>query len=151
MSIHDRFLEARKARNMSQQDVADLVGVGGTAISRIEKGVNNPSDRTVTLFCQKLHISEAWLRTGEGEMEETDLFEDLVSAYDLGPAAQALMRSLARVLGELGEDACNKVIEDLLAELQAGIANRQAASVTFPQAPADEDESSASSSGSVVG
>jgi transcriptional regulator with XRE-family HTH domain len=130
---------------------AGLIGISDSAYSKLEKGINNPSDRTVTLFCQKLHVSETWLRTGEGEMEETDLFEDLVSAYDLGPAAQALMRSLARVLGELGEDACNKVIEDLLAELQAGIANRQAASVTFPQAPADEDESSASSSGSVVG
>lgn len=68
MTINERFRIAREARGLSQRNVAEKISVGNTAISRIESGINNPSDRTIRLFCDELDISEQWLRTGEGEM-----------------------------------------------------------------------------------
>lgn len=68
MTINDRFRIAREARKLSQRNVAEKISVGNTAISRIESGTNNPSDRTIRLFCDELGISEKWLRTGDGEM-----------------------------------------------------------------------------------
>ena len=148
--MHNRMKKARTIRGFTLTKTAELIGISDSAYSKLEKGINNPSDRTVMLFCQKLRISESWLRTGEGEMEERDVIAELIAAYDLGPAAQALMRAVGRILAELGEEACNRAIEDVLAELQASLANRQMASVSNPQSPADEESSSASS-GSVIG
>ena len=150
LSSNIRFL--REFLKLTRKEFGEKLGVSGDVVNNWERGRVAIGDIAIKSICSTYHIRESWLRTGEGEMEEKDLFEDLVSAYDLGPAGQALMHAIARLFRVLGEDACNKVIEDLLAELQTGIANRQAASVTFPQAPAEEDEeSSASSSGSVVG
>lgn len=137
--------------------VAELIGISDSAYSKLERGINNPAARTVELFCQKLHISESWLRTGEGEMEEKDLLAELVAQYDLGPASQALLRAVARAFSELDEETCARIIEDILSELQAAVAARSVVvadpasrAVSDPQSPADH-ASPAAPSGSVVG
>lgn len=142
--MEQRMKEARTKRGYSMIKVAELIGISDSAYSRLEKGVNNPSKRTVELFCQKLHISESWLRTGEGEMEEKDLLAELTAQYNLGPASQALLRAVARAFSELDEETCNRIIEDVLAELQAAVAARSVVvadpssrTVPDPQASAD--------------
>lgn len=148
--------EARNKRGYSMIKVAELIGISDSAYSKLERGINNPSARTVELFCQKLRISESWLRTGEGEMEEKDLLSDLAAQYDLGPASQALLRAVARVFAEMNEETAQRVVDDLLAELQASVAARSvvvadpSSRAVDPQSPADQELSS-SSSGSVVG
>ena len=141
-----RMKEARTKRGYSMIKVAELIGISDSAYSKLERGINNPCPRTVELFCQKLHISESWLRTGEGDMEEKDLLSELAVQYDLGPAGQALLRAVARAFSELDEETCNRVIDDLLQELQSIIASRDALdpstiAVVDPQSPADADSS----------
>ena len=153
--MRNRIIEARNHRGLNQAKVAELIGISDSAYSRLEKGVNNPSDRTVMLFCQKLHISETWLRTGEGEMEEqtpASLVDALANEYNLNPGCVALLRAVARAFEVLDDTQRDLVLDQLMSDLQAYTANRQMAGVTVPapQTPADE-ESSSSSSGSVVG
>ena len=51
--------EHRKALGLSQQDVADLAGVGLSALTRIESGVGNPTVRVIGAIGQSLglHLS----------------------------------------------------------------------------------------------
>lgn len=79
MTINERFRIAREARGLSQRNVAEKISVGNTAISRIESGTNNPSDRTIRLFCDELGISEKWLRIGEGEMFVATVDDELTT------------------------------------------------------------------------
>ena len=150
--MKQRMKEARNKRGYSMIKVAELIGISDSAYSKLERGINNPSARTVELFCQKLRISESWLRTGDGEMEEKDLLSELAARYDLGPASQALLRAVARVFAEMDEETAQRVVDDVLAELQASVASRSVVVadpssrvVSDPQAPADDGLSSSSS------
>lgn len=96
MTINDRFKIARETLKLSQRDVAEQIGIGATAISRIESGGNNPAERTVKLFCSKLGISEDWLRTGSGPMMAATLDDELTAlaqAHGLDEMDVALIRT----------------------------------------------------------
>lgn len=144
--MEQRMKEARIKRDYSMAKVAELIGISGSAYSKLERGVNNPSARTIELFCQKLHISESWLRTGEGEMEERDFMTELVTQYNLGPAGQALLRAVARAFAELDEETCARVMEEVFSELQLAIetlnsVNPDTVPTVNPQSPADSSSS----------
>lgn len=151
-----RMKEVRKRNHLTLKEVADLIQVSESAVSQYERGKSVPSNSVIRLFCEKLRISESWLRTGEGEMEERDLLSELTARYDLGPAGQALLRAVARVFSEFDEETASRIVDDVLAELQASVAARSvvvadpSSRAVDPQAPADQ-ESSSSLSGSVVG
>lgn len=157
--MNNRMKMARDKRGYSMTKVAEMIGISDSAYSRLEKGVNNPSKRTVELFCQKLNISESWLRTGEGEMEipaPSDLVEQLARENNLSPAHVALLRAVSRAFAELDEEAFNRIMDELLADLQAAAAARSvvvadpSSRQVDPQSPADQPSSS-SLPGSVVG
>ena len=44
------------------------IGVGKSAISKIERGENNLSEQMFKSICREWNVNEEWLRTGEGEM-----------------------------------------------------------------------------------
>lgn len=48
--------EAREALNLSQQELADLVGLTSITISNIERGQTWPKAPTFDLLAEKLHI-----------------------------------------------------------------------------------------------
>lgn len=96
MTLNGRFKFARETLKLSQRDVAEQIGVGATAISRIESGGNNPAERTIKLFCSKLGISEDWLRTGSGPMMAATLDDELsalAQAHGLDEMDVALIRT----------------------------------------------------------
>ena len=122
-----RLKIAREHRKLSQSKVADMIGISSSAYSKLEKGVNNPADRTVTLFCQKLSISENWLRTGEGNIElpsPQSVVDQMAQDHDLSPGKVMLLRAVARAFDELDEDAFNRVMDELLSEVATRIAAR---------------------------
>lgn len=153
--MEERMRQVRKQKKLTLKEVAELVRVSESAVSQYEHGKSIPSESVIHLFCEKLQISESWLRTGEGEMEEKDLLTELTVRYNLGPAGQALLRAVARAFAELDEETASRIVEEALAELQAFVASRSvvvadpSSRLVDPQASADQDSSSASS-GSVV-
>lgn len=70
MTIGERVKEARKSSGLTQADFGKRVKISGASVSMIEKGINNPSEQTITLICAEFGIREEWLRTGNGSMKE---------------------------------------------------------------------------------
>ena len=66
--MEERLKELRKSLNLTQQEFADKIGVKRNTIAQYESGRNAPIDAVITLICRTYGVSEAWLRTGEGEM-----------------------------------------------------------------------------------
>lgn len=64
----ERLKTVRKALHLTQQDMADRLGLKRNTIATYEIGKAQPSDRTIADICREFNINEAWLRTGEGEM-----------------------------------------------------------------------------------
>lgn len=66
--MQERIKELRKALHLTQQKFAEAIGVKQNTIAQYETGRNIPIDAVISLICRTYHVSETWLRTGEGEM-----------------------------------------------------------------------------------
>lgn len=66
--MNERVKELRKALGLTLDKFGDRIGVGKSAISKIERGENGVSDQMLKSICREFNVNENWLRTGEGEM-----------------------------------------------------------------------------------
>ena len=57
MSFAENFKAARKAANLSQQQIADELGLDRTAIAHYEMGDSMPNARNLNKICELLNIS----------------------------------------------------------------------------------------------
>lgn len=60
-----RIRKVREENNLSQAQMARLVGTSQPTLSDIEKGKRPATEPVVIAICAKLGVSEEWLRTGE--------------------------------------------------------------------------------------
>lgn len=68
MTENDRIKEVRTTKGLTLEKFGGKLGVGKTAISKIERGENSVTDHMRLSICREFNVSEEWLRTGEGEM-----------------------------------------------------------------------------------
>ena len=68
MDEGQRVRELRKELQLTLEKFGKPLGVGKTAISKIENGENNLTDQMIFAICREYNVDENWLRTGEGEM-----------------------------------------------------------------------------------
>ena len=66
---------------MTQEQLAQRLGVGKTALSMIETGKARLSNRNKGILVQEFNVSPEWLESGEGEMFNAD--PALVKAFKL--------------------------------------------------------------------
>lgn len=66
--MNERIKLLRKQLGLTQQEFSDRLCIKRGAVANYEVGRNVPTDSVVALICREFHVSEAWLRTGEGEM-----------------------------------------------------------------------------------
>ncbi len=68
MTVSERVKELRKSMNLTLEKFGNKLGVGKSAISKIENGENGLTDQMTKLMVKEFGVNENWLRTGEGEM-----------------------------------------------------------------------------------
>ncbi len=66
--MNERIKELRKALGLTLERFGEALGVGKTAINKIESGQNNVTDQMFKSICREFDVNAEWLRTGEGEM-----------------------------------------------------------------------------------
>lgn len=66
--INQRVKEVRQALELSQAKFAKALSMSNGYIAGIELGHNRVNDRIIKLICFTFHVSEQWLRTGDGSM-----------------------------------------------------------------------------------
>ena len=71
----------RKTLGMTQEQLAQRLGVGKTALSMIETDKARLSNRNKSFLVQEFNVSPEWLESGEGEMFNAD--PSLVKAFRL--------------------------------------------------------------------
>lgn len=80
--MNERIKELRKALGLTQQEMADKVGIKRNTIAQYEIGRNPPTDTVVALVCREFDVNEEWLRTGVGPMfREKTRDEDLAEFF----------------------------------------------------------------------
>ena len=104
---------------MTQSEFADKIGIGYSALSKIELGVNTPSTQTLQLICQQFGVRRDWLTDGTGPMrvpiESDDQLVDAVLAGE-DEFIKAVIRGIAKTPG--GWEKMREVFNAISAELQ---------------------------------
>jgi transcriptional regulator with XRE-family HTH domain len=82
--LNNRIKEVRKKIGLSQEEFGKRLSITKASISRIESGINNPSDQTIKLICSEFNVNEEWLRTGAGGQDNMFLSEDVKYIQNIG-------------------------------------------------------------------
>lgn len=64
----ERIKKARGARNMTQEQLAGIVGVDGNAVSNWERGANVPSVQRLDAICRALDVTPDFLLGYAGDL-----------------------------------------------------------------------------------
>ena len=120
--MNERIRKLRKSLGLTLEKFGGRLGVGKTAINKLEKGENNVTDQMFKSICREFNVNEEWLRNGTGEMfaipeDETaaivsdllesrnnqfyDLILDIVKTYQtLSPMDQEIIKNFCQQLAE---------------------------------------------------
>lgn len=117
--MNERVRELRKALGMTLDKFGQPLGVGKTAISKIEKGENNLTEQMLKSICREFNVNESWLRDGTGEMF-VDISRDEEIAEFVGRTlaheSETFKKDFISMLSRLDESDW-KVLEKMALEL----------------------------------
>ena len=91
-----RITKLRKSLNLKQIDLAKRILTTQGHISDIENGRKELTGRAIKLICSEFNVREDWLRTGNGEMFDTileDELEGILSNYNLPDMGKRFVKS----------------------------------------------------------
>ena len=109
MTQGERIKEIRKALDLTMEKFGEKLGVGKTAISKIEKGANNLTDQMALAICREYNVSYDFLSYGEGEMFD-DLPETILDELCLQYKLNDFDKALVEMYISFPED-CRKLIK----------------------------------------
>lgn len=64
--LNDKIRELRESLGLSQTAFGSRLGVSRDVVNNLERGRVEAKEHIVKLICSEYHVSEKWLRTGEG-------------------------------------------------------------------------------------
>ena len=88
----ERLKLIRKSLGLTQEQLAQRLGVGKTALSMIETGKARLSTRNRNILVQDLNVNPSWLDTGKGEMFNAD--PALTASFGRGSEMQMPLQSV---------------------------------------------------------
>ena len=94
MTQGERVREIRKELNLTLEKFGEKLGVGKTAISKIEKGENSLTGQMLKSICREYNVSYDFLTNGEGEMFDDlpqTVLDELCVQYDLDDLDRTLV------------------------------------------------------------
>jgi transcriptional regulator with XRE-family HTH domain len=116
--MKDRIKMIRKERKLNQTEFGDRIGATQAMVTSYETGRVVPSDAMLKLISKEFGISYAWLKTGEGPMDDPilddDLSERLAAKYrSLPDRLQMLVDALIEM-----DPEWYKTLDEALAEIE---------------------------------
>jgi len=83
MKFADRLKELRKKRSLSQNELADAIGVHFTQVSRYERGETKPNAEAMTKLAQALDTTVDYLMNGTSNdiVNNAGLDKEIISRF----------------------------------------------------------------------
>lgn len=146
MNAGERVKKVRVESGLTLEKFGAVLGIGKTAVSKIERGENKLTIQNATAISREFSVSAEWLMTGKGEMKTATVSgaaAEIAARLGLGPwATQALERFIAlgpeeqrafletleKLLGPAGADrepTIDEKVESYRAELEAQAASEK--------------------------
>jgi transcriptional regulator with XRE-family HTH domain len=115
--VKDRIKAVREANNMNRTRFAEKLNTSVAAISRYESGDRIPSDAILKLISKEFNVSFAWLKTGEGPMEDISDDSSVMRVIETYQALPDRLCSLVDALAEMDPE-WYKTLDEAFAELE---------------------------------
>lgn len=102
--MNERIRELRKTLGLTLEKFGSNLGVGKTAISKIEKGENNLTDQMFLSICREYRVNPDWLENGTGPMFLEKSEDDEYMAAAVALSEDPLVASCLIEYAKLRED-----------------------------------------------
>ncbi len=99
--VNERFRQIRKKLEMTQEQLAQRLGVGKAALSMIETGKAGLSSRNLNILVQEFNVNAEWVETGKGNMfsAEPDLKKFMLRTDSAVPLQSVPLYSIEGTAG----------------------------------------------------
>lgn len=97
--IGQRLKQARLAKNLTQEDLAEQINISVAFLSRVERGNSHINLKRLTQVCKLLDVDEGYILNGVSNTSENYLskeFSDLLQKCT--PEKQRLIYDIAQVI-----------------------------------------------------
>ena len=114
--MNERLKIIRLKLKLTQDDFAKKIGIKQAAISAIEKGIRNVTDRIINDICREFNVNEEWLRNGTGEMFAptfNDKLDQLATEYNFSKLEYTFFSSYLK-LDEKKREAVTEFLESIV-------------------------------------
>ena len=121
---------------LTQSEFARRIGLSQAAFSSIEIGTRSVQERYIISICAEFHVSEQWLRTGEGDMyadPADQLVRQLADQYHLSGVYLHVVRAFLTIPPEFRGEILTLARALVLADEQS------ASPASSPPADSDPD------------
>lgn len=108
MTQGDRIKEIRKELDLTLEKFGEKLGVGKTAISKLEKNERNLTEQMAKAICREYNVNYDYLVYGDGEMFDNlpqTILDELCMQYDLSDFDRMLIEMYVRLPKDLREQA----------------------------------------------
>ena len=105
--MNERIRELRKSLGLTLEKFGAPLGVGKTAISKIENGDRGVTDQMIKSICREYNVNEEWLVNGTGEMfSEVDREDQIMrwAASVLKEDSASFRKRFVAMLSSLRDD-----------------------------------------------
>ena len=129
--MEERLKTLRKELGLTQQEFSDRLGIQRSTYSKYELGTNIPTSAVINLICDRCHVSENWLRTGEGQMlVDVSRADELARLIEetMSDESGEIKRRIATAVLRLTPDqlrACTDWIKETFCLVEASAADRE--------------------------
>lgn len=110
MEIGERIKKIRTDFNLNQTEFGERIGIGQAAVSALEKGIRDITDRNILLICENFNVNEEWLRYEKGPIyikTDDSLLAKLATEYKLS----TMEHKILSVYLQLEESRRNQLID----------------------------------------
>ncbi len=107
MNIHERLKYLREQLNLTTRAFGAAINMSGGAITNMEKGTRNVTDRTIRDICREYRVNPDWLINGN-----EPVFEDVTSGLELDDDVKQLAKQYSML-----SDADRKLVRKLIQSL----------------------------------
>ena len=114
MTTGERVKEIRKTLNLTLEKFGEKLGVGKTAISKIEKEERNLTDQMAKAICREYNVNYDYLIYEEGEMFSDlpqTILDELCVQYGLNDFDRAIIELYVNTPLELRQEVKKKMKE----------------------------------------
>ena len=114
MTTGERVKEIRKTLHLTLEKFGEKLGVGKTAISKIEKDERNLTDQMAKSICREYNVNYDYLIYEEGEMFSDlpqTILDELCAQYSLNDFDKAIIELYVNTPLELRQEVKKKMKE----------------------------------------